>query len=164
MSLNADIRNILYASDLDEGCETALACAISFANRLGAQLRVLTVIDEQRERSLVEIDSHVPQSMLDQYHDDRAQRALAYIQSQVAAFYAVRPDEVPQNPITELIVREGDDVPKAILDEAERSGADLIVMTSDGKGLLASLLFGGAAQQVLRRTRKPLLLLPTGAS
>ncbi|MFT4102349.1 MAG: universal stress protein [Burkholderiaceae bacterium] len=163
MSLSPDIHTILYASDLDDGCASALACAIGLANRLGARLLVLAVIDEQRERSLIDIDSHVPQPILDQYHDDRAKRVLAHVQAQVAAFYTLRPEEAPQNPITELIVHEGDDVPQAILDEADRNNADLIVMTSEGKGLLASLLFGGAAQQVLRRTRKPLLLLPAGA-
>jgi len=162
MSCNPDIRTVLYASDLNDGCEAALACAIGLANRLGARLLVLTVIDEQRERSLIDIDSHVPQPMLDQYHDDRVKRVLAHIQAQIAAFYAVRPDEAPANPIIELIVREGDDVPKAILDEAAHGNADLIVMTSEGKGLLSSLLFGGAVQEVMRRTRKPLLLLPAG--
>jgi len=159
-TMNPDIRTILYASDLNDRCEAALAYAISLANRLGAGLRVLTVIDDQRERSLIDIDSHVPQQALDQYHDDRARRVLARIEQQIDAFYAVRPDGAPENPITELIVREGDDVSKAILDEAERSGTDLILMTSHGRGVLASLLFGSAAQDVLRSTRKPVLLLP----
>ena len=78
----------------------------------------------------------------------------------MAAFYAVRSDDAPPSPITELIVHEGDDVPQAILDEAERGAADLILMASRGEGLLAGLLFGSVAQEVLRRTRKPLLLVP----
>jgi len=62
---------------------------------------------------------------------------------------------------TELLVHEGDDVPQAILDEAERSGVDLILLGSRGAGLLAGLLFGSVAQEVARRTRKPLLLVPS---
>ena len=161
--MNHDIRTILYASDLDDGCETALAYAINLANRLGSRLLVLTVIDDQRERSLIDMDSHVPQQALNQYHDDRARRALAHIEAQVTAFYAVRADSMPQRPITELIVHEGDDVPQAILDAAERGGADLILMASRGKGLLEGLLFGSVAHDVQSRTRKPLLLVPVEA-
>ncbi|MBK6615606.1 universal stress protein [Ottowia sp.] len=158
--MNHDIRTILYACGLGEGCEATLAHAINLANRLGARLLVLSVIDDQRERSLIDLPAHVPQQGLDQYHDDRAKRARAHIEAQVAAFYAVRSDDAPTRPITELIVHEGDDVPQAILDEAERGSADLILMASRGEGLLAGLLFGSVAQEVLRRTRKPLLLVP----
>ncbi|GAD24388.1 universal stress protein [Acidovorax sp. MR-S7] len=160
--MNPDIRTILYASDLGEGCEAALAYAIGLADRLGARLQVLTVISDERERSLVDIDSHVPQQALDQYHDRRAVRTLAHIEAQVAGFYDARGGAAPRQPVTELIVHEGDDVPQAILDAADRGGADLVLMASRGKGVLAGLLFGSATQEVLRRTRKPLLLVPVG--
>ena len=159
--MSTDIQTILFASGLGDGCETTLAYAINLANRLGARLLVLTVIDEERERSLIDIDSHVPQEALNQYHDDRAARARAHIDAQISAFYAVRAGNAPQRPITELLVHEGDDVPQAILDEAERSGVDLILLGSRGAGLLAGLLFGSVAQEVARRTRKPLLLVPS---
>ena len=158
--MNLEIRTILYASGLGEGCEAALSYAINLANRLGARLQVMTVIDEQRERSLIDLDSHVPQQGLDQYHDDRAARARAHIEAQLAAFYAVRGSDAPARPIVELIVHEDDDVAQAILEEAERGGADLILLGSRGAGLLAGLLFGSVPQEVLRRTLRPLLLVP----
>ncbi len=158
--MNPDIRTILYASGLGEGCEASLGYAIGLANRLGARLLVMTVIGEQRERSLIDLEEHVPQKQLDQYHDDRAARARAHIEAQIAAFYAVRDDAAPSRSITELIVREGDDVAQAILDEAERGSADLILLASRGAGLLAGLLFGSVPQEVLRRTKRPLLLVP----
>ncbi len=63
--MNRDIQTLLYATDLGEGCETALAYAIGLAERMGARLQVLTVIRDERQRSLVDIDSHVPQQALD---------------------------------------------------------------------------------------------------
>ncbi len=160
--MNHDIQTILYACDLGEGGETALAYAIGLAGRIGARLQVLTVIDDERERSFVDTDSHVPQQALDKYHNARAARTLAHIQAQLADFYAARGATAPLVPITELIVHEGDDVPQAILDEADRGGADLILMASRGKGVVAGLLFGSATHEVLRRTHKPLLLVPVG--
>ena len=63
--MKTDIGSILYAADLGAGCEEVLAYAIGLANRMGAKLKVLTVIPEEREKSLVEVDSHVPKEILD---------------------------------------------------------------------------------------------------
>lgn len=156
--MNNDIRTILYAADLGPGCEDVLAYAIGMANRLGARLKVLTVIPEEREKSLVEVDSYVPQEALDKYHDDRAQRVKQHVQDQIAAFYAVRPDKDSQ-PISEITVHEGDDVAQLILDEVQAGPADLILMGSHPEGVLG-LLFGSLVQEVTRKTPVPLLLVP----
>ncbi len=158
-----DIRSILYAADLSDGCEPVLAYAIDLANRLGAGLQVLTVIPDQRLKSLIEIDSHVPQEHLDKYHDDRARRVRQHIEAQVAAFYAVRADRNPARPITEITVHEGDDVADLILEEAKSGPADLIVMASRGERALLALLFGSVVHEVTRKTRTPVLLVPVSA-
>ncbi|MEJ8854526.1 universal stress protein [Variovorax robiniae] len=154
------IKTILYAADLGDDSERVLAYAIDMANRLGASLQVLTVIPDQREKSLIEVDSHVPQDMLDQYHDARALRVRQHIEAQVAAFYAVRADKTPRRPIAEIIVNEGDDVAELILDEARTGSADLILMASRGEGLLMGLLFGSVVNEVTRKSPVPLLLVP----
>jgi nucleotide-binding universal stress UspA family protein len=157
--MNNDIKTILYAADLGASCEGVLAYAIGMANRLGARLKVLTVIPEEREKSLVEVDRHVPQATLDKYHDDHAQRIRQHIEGQIAAFYAVRPDKDHQ-PISEITVREGDDVAQLILDEAKASAADLVLMGSRPERAIVGLLFGSVVQEVIRKTAVPLLLVP----
>lgn len=158
--MNNEIRSILYAADVSDDCEAALAYAITLANRLGARLQVLTVIPDEREKSLIEVDSYIPQAELDKYHDARALRVKQHIEAQVAAFYAVRADKVPERPIGEIIVHEGDDVAELILDEARKGSADLILMASRGEGILMGLLFGSIVREVTQKTRVPLLLLP----
>ncbi|MDM0117980.1 universal stress protein [Variovorax sp. J22R133] len=158
--MSNDIKTILYAGDVSDDCERVLAYAIDMANRLGARLQVLTVIPDQREKSLIEVDSHVPQQMLDQYHDARALRVRQHIEAQVAAFYAVRADKTPQRPIAEITVHEGDDVAELILEEARMGSADLILMASRGEGLLMGLLFGSVVNEVTRKSHVPLLLVP----
>jgi nucleotide-binding universal stress UspA family protein len=157
--MNDPIRIILYPCDLERGCETVLAYAISLANRLGAQLKVLTVLSEEREKSLIEVDSHVPQDLLNKYHDDRRLRVMRHIEEQVAAFYAVR-DDKDEKPLSEISVREGDDVAQLILDEAKAGSADLILMGSTPEHALVGLLFGSIVQEVTRKTEVPLLLVP----
>lgn len=158
--MSNEIRSILYAADLSDDCEVVLAYAIALANRLGARLQVLTVIPDEREKSLIEVDSYVPQAQLDKYHDARALRARQHIEAQVAAFYAVRADKAPERPIAEIAVHEGDDVAELILDEARKGSADLIVMASRGEGILMGLLFGSVVHEVTRKSPVPLLLLP----
>jgi len=158
--MSNEIRSILYAADLSDDCEVVLAYAIGLANRLGARLQVLTVIPDEREKSLVEVDSYVPQAQLDKYHDARALRVKQHIEAQVAAFYAVRADKAPERPVAEIAVHEGDDVAELILDEARKGSADLIVMASRGEGILMGLLFGSVVHEVTRKSPVPLLLVP----
>jgi nucleotide-binding universal stress UspA family protein len=49
----------------------------------------------------------------------------------------------------------------AILDAAERQGADLIVMSTHGRSGLGRMLYGSVADQVLRHTMVPVLLVPS---
>ena len=158
--MSNNIKSILYAADHGDGSRRVLAYGIDLANRLGAKLHVLRVIPNLREKSLVEIDSHVPKENFDEFHDDRIERIKEHMAAQIAAFYAVRADEKPAHPISEVEVQEGDDVAACVLAEAEANNVDLILMGSRGEGLLAGLLFGSVVQEITRKTSVPLLLIP----
>jgi nucleotide-binding universal stress UspA family protein len=54
-----------------------------------------------------------------------------------------------------------DDPVHAILDAASRRHADLIVMSTHGRGGLSRMLYGSVADQVLRRATIPVLLVPS---
>jgi nucleotide-binding universal stress UspA family protein len=159
--MSKEIKSVLYAADLGPGCEEVLAYAIGVARQFGAWLQVVTVIEEEREKSLVEVDSHVPQAALDRYHDDRAKRVKEGIEAQIAAYYAERPDlEAGAKAIFEITVHEGDDVARRVLDEADAKQADLILIGSRGEGVLAGLLFGSVVHDLIGQTRTPVLLVP----
>ncbi len=52
-----------------------------------------------------------------------------------------------------------DGVDRAITDQAESSGCDMIVMLTHGRGTFGELLFGSHTKQVLAQTSLPLLVL-----
>lgn len=52
---------------------------------------------------------------------------------------------------------------EAICDEAERVKADLIVMATHGRGAVGRLWHGSVADQVVRHSRSPVLLVPSGS-
>jgi nucleotide-binding universal stress UspA family protein len=52
-----------------------------------------------------------------------------------------------------------DGVDRAILEQAEQSGCDMIVMVTHGRGTLGELVFGSHTKNVLARSKLPLLIL-----
>jgi nucleotide-binding universal stress UspA family protein len=154
------INEILYAADLSPRCEQVLAYAINLARQLGARLRVVAVIDDDRETSVVEVDSYVPQAALNQYHDGHAQRIRAQLEAQIAAYAAERPDLTGDKPIYEIKVHEGDDVAQLVLDETKAAPTDLVILGADSENPILGLLFGSVVQEVIRNSDVPVLLVP----
>ncbi len=54
-----------------------------------------------------------------------------------------------------------DEPVKAILDAATRQHADMIVMSTHGRGGIARMLYGSVADQILRRSNVPVLVVPS---
>jgi len=52
-----------------------------------------------------------------------------------------------------------DGVDRAIIEQAEQSGCDMIVMLTHGRGALGELVFGSHTKNVLARSKLPLLVL-----
>ena len=50
---------------------------------------------------------------------------------------------------------------ETILNEAEKFGADMIVLGSHGRGAMQRLLMGSVSEGVLRETKCPILIVPT---
>jgi len=159
--MSQPVSEILYAADLSPGCEEALAYAIRLGKQLGAKLRVVTVIEDNRETSVVEVDSYVPQAALDQYHDDNAKRVKAHLEAQIAAFSWERPDLNIGKTVYEIKVREGDDIAHLILAEAQAAPTDMILLgTTINENPILGFLFGSVVQDVIRRSPVPVLFLP----
>ena len=49
---------------------------------------------------------------------------------------------------------------EVILREAEKLNCDMIVMGSHGKGIISQTFLGSVSKRVLRRTRKPVVIVP----
>jgi nucleotide-binding universal stress UspA family protein len=61
----------------------------------------------------------------------------------------------------EPLLVEGHGIVEKILDEAERRHADLIIVGSHGHGRLFDMLIGSTPEGILRKTRVPVLIVPT---
>ena len=60
----------------------------------------------------------------------------------------------------QTLIEEGDDLPDAIIEAAERIHADVIVMGSHSRRWLEQIFVGSATEDVLNKTTIPLLIIP----
>ena len=64
------------------------------------------------------------------------------------------------DPIIQILVEEGD-LAEAILKTAKKIKTDLIVLGSHSRKWLENIVMGSVAEEVLRRSTIPLLIIPT---
>jgi nucleotide-binding universal stress UspA family protein len=141
-------RSILCPVDFSEQSKHALRWAVAVAARYDSRLTVFTVVDP----------------LLAEAATVRLNRDLTNGETE-PALREFAADVVPGGWTSRLSydVRLGH-AGDAILEAAEREGADLIVMGTQGLGGVRKLLLGSTTERVLRRTRTPVLAVPPHAA
>jgi len=136
------IRTILHPTDFSEHSDYALRLACALARDHGARLVLLHVAAPPTPIYGGDILGAVPPDS----HDEERQR-LDQLQ-------------VPDTVSTERRFVEGDAATE-ILDVAEKTASDLIVMGTHGRTGLARFLMGSVAEQIVRKAPCPVLTVKT---
>ena len=137
------LRRLLVPLDGSHLAECVLPAAISLGVRLNACVILLHVL-ERAAPPVVHGDRHLTEMG----------RAEEYL-SEVASRYAMRPVEIERHVHPNL---EGD-VAKSIIEHETALRADLVVLSTHGRGDARRVLLGSVAQQVLRGGARPVLLI-----
>jgi nucleotide-binding universal stress UspA family protein len=162
-----DVKKILYATDLSENARFAFAYAVSLADLYSAKITLLHVLPEVPDL----LDKHVIGYIdADRWEEIKAQ----HFQEAKDALIGKRRDHLAIKDVLqqfsenatggegvgtdEIIVTRGNPV-EEILKNAEEKNCDLIVMGTHGQGTLADAMMGSTARRVLRRSRKPVLVV-----
>jgi len=140
------VERILVAVDLGETTEGTCATAAELARAFGAELVFLHVYDVS---SFEELQREAPSLYLDQVLENLRMQIRSKLGQLEEAPARFRVEVVPDGPVAQ-----------AILDAAERYGADLIVMGTHGRTGLPRVLLGSVAETVLRRASVPVLVVP----
>jgi nucleotide-binding universal stress UspA family protein len=137
------LQKILVATDGSETGGEAALYALGLAKQTGASVRAIYVVDTHRAFSLgIHRDDAVRELR------DGGQRALAAL------------DESARRAGIEIDKELGDGHPgEAIVREADRSGADLVVVGSHGQGRLADVLLGSTSQYVIHHAEAPVCVV-----
>ncbi|MBI2746563.1 MAG: universal stress protein [Burkholderiales bacterium] len=142
-------QHILLPTDGSDPAMRAVARGVELAQRLGARVTVMTALE------------HFPAGiMASGYRPHDEPQEVPGLQA--ATYWLEQAEAVARAagvPCERLLMREQKIVYRAILDAAQQSGADLIVMGTHGMGLMERLFVGSQTQRVLAHTTIPVLTL-----
>jgi len=164
-----EIKRILYTTDLSESARNALAYAVSLANTYRAELTILHVLNDD-PRMNAAIMGFVDEDKWEAIRDRNAQDARAALigkrrenvemREVMEYFTETMKADIGEHHVTmdETVIVRGNPVDK-IVSVADEQNCDLIVMGSYGHGGITGAIMGSTAQKVLRRSKKPVLVV-----
>jgi nucleotide-binding universal stress UspA family protein len=153
-----EIKKILYATDLSENSRLAFAYAASMANRYGAGVTILHVMETMSHSADQQISSYIGDEEWAEIKKRNKQEVMDNLKSRVENFCVEAGSELPECPfITDATVIKEGHASDVILDEAHKGDFDLVVIGTHGHSAFVDAMMGGTARRVLRRCEKPVL-------
>ncbi|HET6162393.1 MAG TPA: universal stress protein [Planctomycetota bacterium] len=140
-------RRILFATDLSEVSLQAWPHAVALAEKLGAELLVVTVIEE-------------PYAFADSGNYSLLLKSLQEIRPAIEQRLLELAKKAPPAVRARAAVLESHQVARALLDHAAKEKCDLIVAATHGRGGIQHLLLGSVAEKLVRISSIPVFVLP----
>lgn len=151
------IQNILYTTDLSPNSDYAFRYAINSAKQHDANIIILHVLETLSDSTLAMLSS----DLVGVQREKISEEASIQIRDRLKLFCEKElindPDCIKR--VTSVEVLQGYPA-EVILREVEKLNCDMIVMGSHGKGLISQTFLGSVTKRVLRRSRKPVFIVP----
>ena len=151
------INKILYATDLSKNSAYAFRYAVNTAEKHDAQITIVYVLATSRFVGEVDWPTDVTK-MFAEAKPAQVDRIKARVEAIIQRELKDRPEAL-KNRIVGIEILEGDPAAE-ILQKAEEMKADVLIMGTHGKGLIAHAFLGSVASQVLQRVRIPVFIIP----
>jgi nucleotide-binding universal stress UspA family protein len=156
-----EIKKILYATDLSPNSAYALRLALNAASLYKAEIIILHVFDRPTIGYAPMLDIYIDgkqrQSLFNEHVEDIKDRIMKRLEKVYAK--ETKAHAAYEDIISSIEVVEGYPA-ETILNIADDLNCDMIIMGTHGKGILANTFLGSTAKRVLRRTRKPIFIIP----
>jgi nucleotide-binding universal stress UspA family protein len=145
---------ILVPTDFSAPSDAALVTAKELAERLGASIHLLHVLEDPYSTAAyaTEVYGYLPPGIKESWQKD-AEAHMATV---------LTPAERAQFSATTTVIFGAP--AQSIVEHAENNGIDLIVMGTHGRGGVAHLLLGSVAERVVRMARCPVLTIREAAA
>jgi len=155
------IKNILYTTDLSKNSAYAFRYAINSAQKHGAQIHILHVIETtspSTERLLETVLSH---DKIEKVRQETKESLIRQIENRLTEFAKreLKDDPDTLERVATIMVRIGDPA-EEILKKAEETNCDIVIMGTHGKGLIEHTFLGSVSEKVLHRISKPVYIIP----
>jgi len=156
-----EIKRILYTTDLSDNSAYAFRYAISSALKHGAGIIILHVFELITTTNRKVLDLYLDEDLRKKIFNERVSDTLDRIRKRLKIFCD---EEFNGNPkyagkVESIEVCEGFPA-EEILKKADEFNCDVIVMGNHGKGIIRNTFLGSTSKRVLRRTRKPVFIIP----
>lgn len=144
------IRKILFPTDFSDASRQAFDHALLWAELFDADLTLLHVLS-LRTADPFHPEHHFPSP------EEIEERLHALAESEMALFLAPH----RESPLRiQQLVRRAPEVDRGIRELADEQESDLLVLGTHGRRGASHLLIGSVASEVLRRTVRPVLVVP----
>ena len=156
-----DIKKILYATDLSDNSTYAFRYAINSALKHDAGIIILHVFELVSMTNRAVLDLYLDEDLRNRIYCERVSDTIDRIRKRLEIFCdkEFSGDTKLAGKVESIEVCEGFPA-EEILKKADESNCDAIVMGTHGKGLISHAFLGSTAKRVLRRTRKPVFIIP----
>ena len=159
-----NIQRILYATDLSANSVYALRYAMTSAIKHDADIIILHVFEKVDPASHAWLDPYLSEERHQEIYNERITETKALIQKRLKVIRENELKELKNSPESEdmtISIKICEGFPaEEILSKAEELNCDAIIMGTHSKGIIANTFLGSTAKRVLRRTRKPVLIIP----
>lgn len=154
-------KKILFATDMSAGAETVLRNVVAMARAHQAEVEVLHALPEVDQSVINYVSLMVNNDQLAEQELRHKDEVAAELSRKLRDFarreLAEHPEDLAR--INRIEVLHGPPA-SAILSEAKRCQADLLVIGTHGKGRLEYAFLGSVAQKIMRRSEIPVLVIP----
>ncbi|MFK5986042.1 MAG: universal stress protein [Pseudomonadota bacterium] len=159
--MKATIKTILYATNMGEHTRPVFRYALNIAEQHNAKVVMLHVIEPLNSGVLVAIDVYMPKVKAKDVLKDGMKKALSKMRSRLDKFYTDEKIEAESERklISKVKVVSGK-AAESIVKQAEKVGADLIVIGSHTSPAISTALIGSTANKVTQLSSVPVLVVP----
>ncbi|UCG65030.1 MAG: universal stress protein [Deltaproteobacteria bacterium] len=155
------IKKILYATDLSKNSTFAFRYAITLAEALDAKITILYVLPTIDSAMEVPIISQMGEEQYYKLREERSREIIESIKTKLHEFSQRELKDLrgENELVSSILVHEGDAVDE-ILRTADKLNNDIIILGAHGKGILSHTFLGSVSEKVLRRSTRPVLVVP----
>ena len=162
--MTPQIKRILYATDLSPNSVYALRYAMDSALKHHADLIILHVFEKVDPARNAWLDPYLYEDRHKKIYSEHIIETKDLIKKRLGAIRENELKELKNNPEFEdmaisIEICEGFPA-EEILSKADELNCDAIIMGTHSKGIIANTFLGSTAKRVLRRTRKPVFIIP----
>ena len=154
------IKNILDTTDMSETSNYAFSYAASLANRYDALITIMHILKNPMPTSENLVTNVLGEKKWLETLDNNKTLVVEEIRSRLEKFCNETKAEMSSCPflMKEVIVKIGNPVDE-IVQEAASDVYDMVIMGAHGHGAIAGTVMGSVSRRVLRRCKKPVLLV-----